>query len=270
MPFAGHLRYEQQGTGLPVLFVHGWCMSSAVWELQRECIAKKYRYIALDLHGHGRSSSLTGMDAGFQGYAADILHLIEHLDLQQLVVVGWSMGAQAVLKAYHRLQDRLAGLVLVGATPRFTAADHFPFGLPPKEAEGMRVKLRRNLDLALTGFQHNLFADRELDDPAVARQVETALERVVMPTAPAALAGLEALMDEEVLDDVHRIFCPTLLIHGLQDRICLPQASAWLEQAIPGSRRIVYPECAHAPFLSRNLQFNNDLIHFVGACHARD
>jgi non-heme chloroperoxidase len=99
--------------------------------------------------------------------------------------------------------------VLVGATPRFSAAASFPYGLPPKEAEGMRLKVRRNLERALEGFHRNLFVEHELDDPVVAQQVAEQLGQVVMPQTAAALAGLEALMEEELMEEaLRRWTCP--------------------------------------------------------------
>jgi len=267
MPFAGGIWYEEQGFGSPIMFVHGWCMSSAIWEFQREPIASDHRFIALDLRGHGRSASIQDGIKGFAGYAADLVDLVEQLDLHNLIVVGWSLGAQAALAAYPFLKEHLAGLVLVGATPRFSAAPHFAFGLAPKEAEGMRLKVRRNIGRALEGFHRNLFADDELDDPARAQQIAELLATVVPPSADSALEGLETLMEEEVMDQARHVTCPVLLLHGDQDRVCLPAASVWLEQAIVGSRRISYAGCGHTPFLSRSARFNQDLLAFVrGLC----
>jgi len=270
MPFADGLWYEEQGSGRPILFVHGWCMSSAIWELQRETVVSGYRFIALDLQGHGKSEPRQDGIKGFAGYAEDLIRLVEGLDLYDLVVVGWSLGAQVTLAAYPLLNDRLAGLVLVGATPRFSAAAHFPFGLAPKEAEGMRIKVRRNLGRALEGFHRNLFADDELCDPAIAEQVEKLLATILAPSPEAALEGLETLMNEEVMDQARQVVCPVLLLHGNQDQVCLPAASAWLEQAIFGSRRITYHGCGHAPFLSRSGQFNQDMISFIRGLHGTD
>lgn len=267
MPFSGQFYYQDAGAGRPVLLVHGWCMSSAVWALQCEEIATEHRFLALDLRGHGKSAlPATGVE-GFSGYGQDIVCLVEALDLNDLVVVGWSMGAQALLKCYPRLKNRIAGLVLVGATPRFSAAAHFPYGLPPKEAEGMRLKVRRNLTRALDGFYRNLFVEHELDDPVVAKQVAELLSHVLMPSAVSAVEGLEALMEEEVLEEVALVDCPTLLVHGELDRVCLPDASLWLEKSIPGSRRCSFAGCGHAPFLSRPGQFNHALLTFIGALH---
>ncbi|QOX78700.1 alpha/beta hydrolase [Trichlorobacter lovleyi] len=270
MPFAGPIWYDECGAGQPVLFVHGWCMSSAVWGLQRDPLAEQCRVIALDLRGHGLSGVPEAGKTGFGGYADDVVSVVEQLDLQDVVAVGWSLGAQALLKAWPDLQERLAGLVLVGATPRFSAAPHFPHGLPPKEAEGMRLKVRRSLKRALDGFHRNLFVEHELDDPVVAQLVAEQLGQVVMPQPAAALAGLEALMEEELMEEAQQVTCPTLLLHGDQDRVCLPAASAWLGQRMQNSQRLLYPGAGHAPFLSRARQFNHDLLHFVGELHGTD
>lgn len=267
MPFAGPIWYEEHGEGQPILFVHGWCMSSAVWGLQRDFFAEQYRAITLDLRGHGQSGLPEAGKTGFSDYAADIVSVVEQLDLQNMVAVGWSLGAQALLKAWPCLHKRLIGLVLVGATPRFSAAPHFPYGLPPKEAEGMRLKVRRSLERALEGFHRNLFVEHELADPVVAQQVAEQLGLVVAPQPAAALAGLEALMEEELMEEAVQVTCPTLLLHGDLDRICLPAASAWLEQRMRNCRRMLYPDAGHAPFLSRPRQFNQDLLRFVGELH---
>lgn len=269
MPFAGVIWYDECGAGKPILFVHGWCMSSAVWGLQRNLLAEQYRVITLDLRGHGQSGLPETGKTGFGGYAADIISVVEALDLREMVAVGWSLGAQALLKAWPHLKERFVGLVLVGATPRFSAAPHFPHGLPPKEAEGMRLKVRRSLERALEGFHRNLFVEHELDDPAVAKQAAEVLAQIAMPQSAAALAGLEALMEEELMEEAAQIDCPTLLLHGDQDRVCLPAASAWLEQRMHNCRRKLYPGAAHAPFLSRARQFNQDLLRFVGELHDR-
>lgn len=270
MPFAGPIWYEEHGNGQPILFVHGWCMSSAIWGLQRAALSSQYRVITLDLWGHGQSGLPIDGVAGFSGYADDVVSVVEQLDLQDMIAVGWSLGAQALLKAWPDLQERLAGLVLVGATPRFSAAPHFPHGLSPKEAEGMRLKVRRSLKRALDGFHRNLFVEHELDDPVVAQLVAEQLGQVVMPQPAAALTGLEALMEEELMEEAQQVTCPTLLLHGDQDRVCLPAASAWLGQRMQNSQRLLYPGAGHAPFLSRARQFNHDLLHFVGELHGTD
>ena len=164
------------------LFVHGWCMSGQVWQLQ-QALADQYRVVTFDLRGHGRSTVPAGGMEGFAGYGSDLVDLMEALDLQNTVLVGWSLGAQVLLTAFKELAARVAGIVLVGATPRFSAAPHFPYGLPPKEAEGMRLKIRRNLERTLDGFHRQLFVTGELDDTQSLAAVQSILAGVPSPSA---------------------------------------------------------------------------------------
>lgn len=270
MPFINQIFYQDAGDGRPVLFVHGWCMSSAIWGMQRETVAAQHRFLAPDLRGHGKSGTPEDAVGGFSGYAEDIVRLVAGLQLKGVVAVGWSLGAQVLLKAYPRIKEQIDGLVLVGATPRFSAAPHFPCGLPPKEAEGMRLKVRRNLARALEGFYRTLFDAHELDQLHDAREILDLQARIEMPSQAAAVEGLEALMEEEVIEEAALVDCPTLLLHGDRDRVCLPEASVWLEQTIPASRRICYAGCGHAPFLSRYRQFNADLGRFIEELHGND
>ena len=76
-------------------------------------------------------------------------------------------------------------------------------------------------------------------------------------------------MTAEMLHEAASVSCPALLLHGDQDPICLPQASAWLAEQMPASRRLLYPACGHAPFLSRADQFNHDLRQFMEGLDAR-
>ncbi|MFA7404845.1 MAG: alpha/beta hydrolase, partial [Pelobacteraceae bacterium] len=109
------LWYEDYGAGCPVVLVHGWCMSSAVWKYQYDELSASLRLLAPDLRGHGRSRGVSGC-LDFDTFAGDLVDMFEALNLSKVVLLGWSMGAQIVLKSYAELSSRLAGMVLVSAT----------------------------------------------------------------------------------------------------------------------------------------------------------
>lgn len=81
------LWYEDHGAGCPVVVVHGWCMSSAVWKYQYDALSGSLRLIAPDLRGHGRSRKVTG-GLNFASFANDLVDLFEELDLTQALLVG--------------------------------------------------------------------------------------------------------------------------------------------------------------------------------------
>jgi pimeloyl-ACP methyl ester esterase len=255
------LWYEESGTGPPLVLLHGWCMSSSVWRPQIEKLSDTFRVIAPDLAGHGRSaSSVDG--CRFDGFAADIVALFRYLDLTDALLAGWSLGAQAALQAFGPLRERIAGLVLISATPRFTATADFPWGLAPVEADGMALKLRRNAARALEGFTARMFAPDELNDPALAALVHDLLAAIPIPESGVALQCLKALVEADMRDLLPAIDRPTLIVNGDRDVICLPEASAFLDQQIASSRRVVIQGCGHAPFLTRSREFDACLMDF--------
>jgi pimeloyl-[acyl-carrier protein] methyl ester esterase len=236
-------------------------MSSAVWKYQFNGLYASHRLIAPDLRGHGRSRNAIG-NINFSGFASDLVDLIKALDLAKVVLVGWSMGALVALQACSEISDRLAGLVLVSATPRFTASDDFLYGLADNEARGMRLKVQRNSQRALEGFYSRLFAPGELESCANAAEITQLLAAIDSPETDAILAALDALVAADMRQLLPFIALPTLIMHGGQDRICLPEAAAYLLEHISGSEKLLIPECCHAPFLTSSEIFNAHLKSF--------
>ncbi|HKZ17470.1 MAG TPA: alpha/beta fold hydrolase, partial [Geobacteraceae bacterium] len=166
MPFiettsGGAIHYESHGEGRPLVFIHGWSMSAQFWKYQAEALSSSYRVVSMDMRGHGGSSGEAGSYT-FADFASDTAALFEQLDLRNAVLTGWSMGAQVALQSFALIKERLAALVLVGGTPRFTASDDYPHGLAPVEARGMAIRLKRNYTKTMGDFFHGMFAEGEL------------------------------------------------------------------------------------------------------------
>jgi pimeloyl-ACP methyl ester esterase len=265
----GRLWYEECGAGTPIVFVHGWCMSSAVWRLQREGLSDTFRVITVDLPGHGKSTTPVG---GFcaKECAAELAGLFESLGLYKAVLAGWSLGSLIALESVAGLRGRLSGLVLIAGTPRFTQGDGFFCGLTRFEVDGMTRKVQRSLRRALDGFTTRMFAAGELDDPPLATMVQELLSAVPMPSVDVALQALGALVETDLRDRLALTDLPTLLMNGDCDVICLPQASEYMAQRIPSARQVVFAGCGHAPFLTHSARFNACLEEFRGMVSGRE
>jgi len=256
------LWYEDEGAGCPVVLVHGWCMSSAVWKYQFDDLAASVRLLAPDLRGHGRSRGISG-HLDFESFTNDLVDLFDRLNLEKVVLVGWSMGGQVALLSYPELSGRLAGMVLVSATPRFTASDDFPHALAGNEALGMRLKVQRNTQRALDGFYSRLFAEGELENHSSSSEIKQLLSTITPPDTAAVLDALDALARTDMRHLLATITIPTLIVNGALDRICLPQASSYLKEQIPDAEQTVFPRSGHAPFLTQSHQFNAEIIRFA-------
>ncbi len=256
------LFYEERGDGCPVLFVHGWCMSSAVWKYQFDGLAASFRLIAPDLRGHGRSRDVAG-NIDFAGFADDLTDLSQQMNLSKVVLVGWSMGAQIAMQASADLSDRLAGMVLVSATPCFTASTEFRYGLADKEASGMRLKVQRNTQRALDGFHSRIFAEGEIDNHSLSLELQELLALIMPPDTRSLLESLDSLARADMRHLLPSIKVPTMILNGSHDRICLPQASAYLKENISGAEQFIFQGCGHAPFLTQRHIFNAELSSFI-------
>lgn len=263
--FATHsgrrLWYDECGAGTPIVFIHGWCMSSDVWRLQLEKLPESFRVITIDLQGHGRSSPQGG-SFHIKGCAADISELCKFLDIHNALLAGWSLGGLIALETFDLLRGRLSGLILIAGTPRFTQGDGFPYGLSKLEVDGMIKKVQRSMRRALDGFRGRMFASGELDHSEQTPAIQELLSAIPLPSTDVALQALDVLVQSDLRNRLALIDLPALIVSGDRDVICLPQASEYMAQQISSARQIVFAGCGHAPFLTQSARFNECLEEF--------
>ncbi len=253
------LHLTDAGSGTPVVLVHGWSLSSRAFALQSS-LAAVHRVVAVDLRGHGRSSaSASGWSLAH--HARDLERVFRALKLSGAVLVGWSMGGQIALAAAPALLDRLAGLVLLSSTPRFTAGPDWPHGLPEASVCALAARLERSPEKALRRFFDGMFAAGEVNEAGRAE-----LARVAGGPAPsleAARGGLEALLSSDARGSLESVRAPALVLHGELDPLCPPGAALHLARALPTARLHLLPGVGHAPQLSRPGEVNELLLRFA-------
>jgi len=262
--------YEERGEGPPIVFIHGWAMSGIVWQFQKEALAASWRVIIPDLRGHGRSLLPLSARLSLSDMADELVTLIRGLKLERAVLVGWSLGGMVALEAFAALSEHLAGLVLVGATPRFTAGEGYGHGLPPKDVRGMALRLQRDYSKTMGDFFNGMFAPDEMQWDQYQRVVREILLPGRQPAPEVALQGLELLAGADLRGLLPRIDRPVLLLHGSCDTISLPEASQYMAEHIPDAAMGVMEGCGHAPFMSRPEEFNRLLEGFLERLHVRD
>jgi pimeloyl-ACP methyl ester carboxylesterase len=174
-------RVVQEGTGSPMVFVHGWSCNHSHFEPQLRHFARDHHVVAFDLRGHGESDKPAGGPYTIEGFADDLVWLCGELKLQKPLLVGHSMGARIALTAAARL--RTAGVVLLDSTLRFlpkVAADTEKriAAMRGSEGEAARQKMVRDV----------MFAPG--DDVAVAERVMAEMIATPLGVAAPALASL--------------------------------------------------------------------------------
>lgn len=234
------------------LFLHGWGLSGAIWTETRARLGGT----ALDLPGYGATPTVTPYNA--ETLADAVAATIE----QPRDVVGWSMGGMVAVALAARHPDKVARLALVGASPAFVAAADWPHGLAPEVlaefARALAVDYRATLSRFLSLQARGGDAAREVIGRLRARMREQA-----EPSQETLAAGLELLRAVDLRDQVGRVACPTLLLHGAHDTLCPAAAAAWLAEHLPRGRLALHERAAHAPFLSHPDWFATTLGGFL-------
>ncbi len=241
------LHHEDVGAGPPVVLVHGWSLSSAVFDEEAAALARLHRVVAPDLRGHGLSG---GGSFVLADLARDLAALLDRLGLEGAVLAGWSLGAQVALAALPLVRTRLRALVLVSGTPRFTAGEGWTDGLSAKSVEVLAHRVRRDPARALGRFFDGMFAEGELGEAGL-RRAAALRARIPFPGPAAAQAGLDVLAREDLRAALSRVDLPTLVLHGEADPICPVGAARAIAGAVPNARLEIVAGAGHAPFLSR-------------------
>ncbi|HZZ83815.1 MAG TPA: alpha/beta fold hydrolase [Anaeromyxobacteraceae bacterium] len=242
------LAAEVTGAGRPLVLLHGWAMSSRLFSPLRHRLAG-FRVIAPDLRGHGRSPAAP--TATLEDHVADLVALFDRLGREGALLAGWSLGAQVALAAAPRLTPRLAGLALIAGTPRFTATDGWPHGLPATTVEAMALRFRRDPARVLARFFDGMFGPAELSPEALAALRADLLDGAPPPSPDAALAGLDQLARVDLRGALAGVAAPALVLHGGADAVCPPGAGEFLAERLPRARLVSLDGAGHAPFLTR-------------------
>jgi pimeloyl-ACP methyl ester esterase len=261
------IHYETAGDGPPLVFLHGWAMSGRVWRLQ-EGLAERYRLVVPDLRGHGLSSA-PASGYSYENFADDLVALFGALRLENAVLIAWSMGVQVALQAYPLLKERLAALVFVSGTPRFTAGAEYPHGVPSVETKGMSLRLKRDHARTVSDFSRRIFAEGELH-PIQCEQIISEAIRGESPAYHALQQTLASLASADLRTVLPSVALPVLLIHGSADTICPSSASRYMAGQLPDARLVEMEGVGHAPFLSRSAEFTVLLTKFLDEIHADD
>jgi non-heme chloroperoxidase len=262
------LFYKDWGEGQPVLFVHGWVLGADMWEYQMTPLATLgLRCIAYDLRGSGRS------DQPGHGYdpdtlAGDLATLIQQLDLQQVTLVGHSMGSAQIvryLSRHHADRDRVTRAVLVATTlPFLRKTDDNPDGVDGAVFEETLAAVGEDRPRFAASVA-DLWFGNGLPGVVVSPELQQWLIGLFLQASPrAAIDMFRAFTHTDFRADLAAVAVPTLIVHGDSDAMSPFEVSARrAAAAIPHSQLKLYQHASHGLFLSHRRHLNADLIEFI-------
>ncbi|MFE3229794.1 alpha/beta fold hydrolase [Nocardia sp. NPDC059228] len=220
--------YEDHGTGRPVVLIHGYPLNGASWEKQQRVLLDAgYRVITYDRRGFGKSSHPTaGYD--YDTFTNDLYALIEHLDLNDAILVGFSMGTGEVTRYLGRYGSaRIAKAVLMGSVPPYLRkADDNPDGVDPAVFDGIKAAVLADRPAYFKDFLDNFYNVDVLGGTRISEQAwQNSFNVAVSASTHAAYACVDTWLTD-FRDDLPAIDVPVLLIHGDDDRILPYSATA--------------------------------------------
>jgi pimeloyl-ACP methyl ester carboxylesterase len=257
---------DSGGSGRPVVLIHGWPLSAQAWEPQVAALVKAgHRVVAYDRRGFGRSDKPDG-DYGYDTLADDLQRVLDQCGLQDVTLVGFSMGGGEVARYVARHGERrLRGLVFAAAVPPYLlkTADNPEGPLTLEKAQAMKQGLERDRGAFFDQFTRDFFSARGallVTEP----QRSEAIVLCQQSDPQAALACVDAFATTDFRADLGRITLPTLVIHGDADAIVPIEGSGRrTHQAIAHSRLVVVEGAPHGLNVSHAEAFNEALLTFL-------
>jgi non-heme chloroperoxidase len=260
------LYYEDHGSGSPVVLIHGWPLSGASWEKQTAALlAAGHRVITYDRRGFGRSSKpAVGYD--YATFASDLDQVLNKLGLDQVALVGFSMGSGEVTRYIGRYgAKRIRKAVLIGTLgPYLVKASDNPEGVDSKVFEGIKEAIRADRPAFLMEFLRNFYNYDVTGGKLVSERV---LEDNWNVAAGASAVGTLACVDcwiEDFREDVSKNTVPTLILHGDADRILPPDATSRRQaQMIKNCEFVELSGGPHGVLWTHADEINSELVRFL-------
>lgn len=248
--------YSDHGVGLPIVYLHAFPLNRTMWATQERLLSPQFRIITIDLRGHGES------DAPLWHYtleqsADDVRALLDHLEIQQALFVGLSMGGYILFAFYRKYAGRVKGLILAdtkaqadteeGKNGRFQLAQIAYKKGPSAIADVMIPKL-----LSPATIQKN---------PDIVQQVSAMIEGNQISGIAGNLMAMAERPNSVPL--LSQITCPTQIIVGELDQATPPSDAKLMAEQIPHARLAIIPNAAHLSNLEQPEAFNQIVSTFA-------
>jgi pimeloyl-ACP methyl ester carboxylesterase len=262
------LYYEDHGSGSPVVLIHGWPLSGRSWEKQVPALVDAgHRVVVYDRRGFGKSSQpWDGYD--YDTFAADLDALLNHLDLSDATLVGFSMGGGEVARYIGKYRSgRVSRAVLAAAVPPYLyqSEDNPEGGLDDATIGQFQAGVLDDRIAFLDQFTINFFAAGDRTDLISEPSRLYHREIAAFASPKGTLDCISAFSYTDFRDDLKKIDVPTLVVHGDSDAIVPFEVSGKRShEAIADSSLVVIEGAPHGFNATHAEQFNRALLDFLG------
>lgn len=263
------LYYEDQGTGQPVVLIHGYPLDGSSWEKQTAALLEAgYRVVTYDRRGFGKSSH-PSIGHDYDTYAADLHTVLETLDLRDAVLAGFSMGSGEVSRYISRYgTDRVAKAAFLGGIPPFLLkTDDNPEGVPQDVFDGLFSAVTADRYAFFTDFFDNFFNTNETLGSRLSEEALAANKNLAYAASPHASVWAQPTWLTDFRADVAAVRdsgVPALILHGTGDNILPIDATARrFSAAVPDAHYVEIEDAPHALLWTHADEVNEALLNFL-------
>lgn len=231
--------YEVAGDGPPMVLLHGYPLSGALFARVRDTLQNDFTVLTVDHRGYGQSEA-PGVPDSIQTYADDALAVMEHVGFETATVGGMSMGGPITLSMYEKSPESFEGMVLIDTNA--AAASPAEAGLWTGTAEVARNAGKEPIIATL--LPDMLTGETRLNEPAVSNYLTAIMKET---SVDGFIGGAVALAERpDFTDMLSSIDVPTLVVVGLEDSLYPVQVARDMADQIPGSDLAIIPGGSHA------------------------
>lgn len=254
--------YLATGQGQPVVLIHGVGLNKEMWGGQIVGLSSQYQVIAYDMLGHG-ASPRPASGTNLLGYADQLLELLDHLNLPQAAVIGFSMGGLVARAFALHYPERLQSLVVLNSV--FNRSEEQRAGVIARTAQAAEHGPNANAEAALSRWFSREYQAANPAQIAALRQTLANND----PQGYLTTYELFATQDMYRADDLGSIQAPTLIATGELDPGSTPEMAEQLARRIPGAKVAVLPEQRHMMPVESPRLVNQTLLEFLQFAHSR-
>lgn len=258
--------YTDYGTGKPIILIHGWPLSNEMWEYQiNDLVNSGHRVIAYDRRGFGKSSKpWDGYD--YDTMTDDLKALIDQLKLEDITLIGFSMGGGEVVRYFSKYGGKgVTKVVLISSiTPFMLKTESNPEGVPEEAFAEMTKNMKHDRIGFIDDFGKTFFGVSMLSSPLSTPLLEYYRMLCSFASPRATQECAKAFATTDFRKEMHTVNVPTLIIHGDEDKtVPIGPTGKESTKLIPNNAMLIYQGAPHGLFYTEKEKLNNDLAIFL-------
>jgi len=251
----GIVHYETLGRGRPVLLLHGWLGSWALWRSTLEILSKEFKTYAIDFFGFGESFDRTS-DFSVENFVQSVDQFMDRLGIPKAAIIGHSMGGTVSLAATVRNPEKIVKTTIIGAPIQGNSLNMLLKFSGYKGIASIMWTTPALLKLFIRGYAYFIANDGR----AVGKMIANDISKI---SADSFFQSIGTLRETDLRDQIDVINTPILGVYGKKDRIVHPMQSEVLKECAPTSTIAWFEKSGHFPMMDEPERFHSTILDFL-------